>query len=592
MDAAAARTAEVVGIAAVRERLARWTDPAASTSRGEVALWCALTAIALTLRILTVVQRSGTATLRGMVDTPIYVTLAQRLPQENWLPSEGLYMSPLYPYLLALLPAGLSAGVALVLLVQAAGGAAAGVALACVARRFGGALAGVASLVLAAFAAPLALYDASLLADAPAFACFAAAMALWMLQPDKARAQLAAGMLAALAYLFRANLLPAILGWAAWRLWCERRGALRALLLLLAPLAIAMLGLASINQRAEGHFTPRSFNAGQNLYIGNNPQADGGYTLLNEIHPADMMGRGAAERVAQRPLDAAEVERFWRDQALRFLREHPHAALSLAARKLLLCLHAYEFPQMEALALVRQESAALRFCFVGFALLLPLAVTGAFAAHAARRRELMPLWIALLGSVVICVVFFVNGRLRLPLWAPLLPLAGLGVAALVRAGLERRRRAWIVLAAGVLLTAAIARYPTHAAYRHSLSAARYAVLEALAGNRAAAGVWMQRETEYEREPGSWSESPDLESTFSQHAQTRWLLAMERAAAWYVMGDPQRAYADMLGAADALPQSRRAQEGLVEIADTLLRQGLGDASVFAAQQRAQNRLERL
>jgi hypothetical protein len=277
---------------------------------------------------------------------------------------------------------------------------------------------------------------------------------------------------------------------------------------------------------------------------------------------------------------------------LRFLRENPQAALSLAARKFLLCLHVYEFPQMECLPLVREESAALRVCFVGFALLLPLAIAGASATSAISRRQLMPLWIALVGSVAICVVFFVNGRLRLPLWAPLLPLAGLGVSATVRAVLESRRRALIALAAGAVLTATIARYPTHAPYRHALSAARYAVLEGLANRREAADRWMRRESEYERQGSTWSESPDVETTFAQHAQTRWLLAMERAAAWFVMGDPQRAYQDMLGAADALPQSRRAQEGLVAIAGVLLEQGLGDASVAAAQQRAQGRLERL
>ena len=576
----------------MKTRLLRWTQAGSSWSRGESAVWIALALLGLALRVWTVVERSGTATLRGMVDSQIYVMLAQRLPQDGWLPSEGLYMSPLYPYLLALLPAGLSEGVALALLVQALGGVVAILALAWVARKFGGSLAGVATLALGAFAASLAVYDASLLSDAPAFACFAVAMALCTAKPQQPRAQLVAGALAALAYLFRANLMLPILGWAAWRLWCERRRGLRAVVLLLAPLALAMLGLAAINQRAEGHFTPRSFNAGQNLYIGNNPQADGGYTHLNEIHPGDMMGRAAAERAAQRLLDAAEVERFWQDQALRYLREEPAAVLGLAARKFLMSFHPFEFPQMEALPLVRQESTALRLCFVNFALLLPLAIAGASTLSAGARRELMPLWLALLGSLAICVVFFVNGRLRLPLWAALLPLAGLGIAALLRAVLERRRRAIVSLAAGILITAAIARYPTHAPYRLALSSARYAVLEALAGNREAAGTWMLRESEYERSDGSWSESPSLDATYAQHVQTRWLLAMERAAAWYVIGDLQRAYLDMLGAADALPQSRRAQEGLVEIAATLLRQGLGDASVAAAQSRAQERLSRL
>jgi len=565
-------------------RLAEWTEPGAARTRAETLCWILALAAGLGLRLAAAAERSATATLTGMVDSQIYLQLAAHLRSSGWMPPEGFYMSPAYPYGLALL--GTKVGAVLpVLILQSLYGVVALAALGLVSRRFGGALAGIVTVFLGAFAAPVAIYDVSLLSDGPSFAFMAVALALWTLRPESQRSALLGGILAALAYALRANFLLPVLGVALLRV----RGPWRRTAAIVGPLVVVLFVLAIVNQRVEGHFTPRSFNAGQNLYIGNNPDADGGYTTLNEIHPGDMMGRAAAESARGRRLDAAEVEQFWNQHARSFLARNPGEAVTLALRKLVLFLHPYELPQMEALALVRRESVAIRMMFVGLGLVLVLAIVGATALRRHEHRAFAPFWIALAAAAFTCVVFFVNGRLRLPMWHTLLPLAGIGATALIA---RRERSLWVASAVGIVLLALLAFYPTHGPYRNALSAARYAVLETLAGNRDAGSEWMVVEQEIEAAPaGIWSR-PEVASTFAQHEQSRALLKTERAAAWFVLSDLQRAYRDMVAAADALPKNSRAQEGLIQICTQLLDSGMGDREVAAARQRAAARLQAL
>jgi hypothetical protein len=554
--------------------------------RASIFVFALLALFALVMRIWAATERVATSTLVGMVDSQIYMQLARSLPAHGWIPEQGFYMSPLYAYLLAVLR--VDAGNPWPILIAQSLVAVAGlIALALVAQRCAGQLAGWATLCLGALSAPVAVYDVSILSDGPSFALMAMGLSLLVLRGDSWRSLLGAGCCFALGYALRANfLLPAFLC-GIWLLAARRRIAWVYAL----PLVAALLAVAAVNHAAEGQFTPRSYNAGQNLYIGNNAAADGSYTTLNEIHPGDMMGRAAAERACGHRLSASEVEDFWRQQTLQFVTKQPGSAAILLLRKFALFFHPHEMPQMEALDLVRRESLALRISMVGVAMLLPLAAAGAIGLGPGRHRALLPFWISLGSTLLICLLFFVNGRLRLPIHLTLLPLAGIGVAALLGAVAEiQPRRAVTGLIAGLVLVFLLALYPTHAPYRNALSAARYAVLEALAGQRERAREWMRVAGEFEDARGSLWSRPPLAATIGSHPEARWLLQAERAAAWFVLDDLRRAFAEMSPAADAMPRNMRAQEGLLEICGRLTESGMGGPEVDAAARRARSRLQ--
>lgn len=548
----------------------------------ERGIWGVAMAVGAALRLSAVMERAGRATLLDQIDSRIYRQLADALSASP-VPAEGFFMSPAYPYWLTVFsPEGPFPPL---LILQSLLGLGAVAALALVARRLGGPVAGIGTLALGVFAGPLVLYDTSVLPDGPAFALLAGSLALVTLRPDGTlRRLLLAGLLGALAYGLRSNLLPPLLLTAAWLAWRNRPGGWRPALAFVAPLLVGMLGIAALNQAAYGRFTPRSFNAGQNLYIGNHPGTDGTYTPVNGIHPGDMLGREVAQTARGRPLDAAEVEAYWREQANRFLTADPGATLGLWLRKLVLVLHPYDIPQMESLFLTREESTATRLAWVGFGWVLVLAVTGVLHRPSAGARNGAPLTAVAVAAIAICVVFFVNGRLRHPLWIALLPWAGLGVAAITGwiRNTTPRRGAW-TLAVGLALWGGLSLYPAHATFREAMSACRYATLEALGGDRSAAREWMAVQ-------GRLTDRPDLESTFRTHPESRWLLALERAATWFTLGELRRAFDDLAPAAEALPTSQRAQQGLVQVCDRMLQQGLGGPEVRAARQRALRRLQ--
>jgi len=551
-------------------------------ARIERGIWGIALAIGAALRLGAAWERAGRATLLDQIDSQIYRGLADALSNSP-VPAEGFFMSPAYPYWLVALPA--EGSLPPILVLQAVLGLGAVAALALVARRLGDPVAGVATLLLGVFAGPLVLYDTSILPDGPAFALLACALAVVVLRPATRWPVLAAaGLLGALAYALRSNLLPPLVLTAVWLSWRHRPGGWRPALAFVAPLLAVMVGIAALNQAAEGRFTPRSFNAGQNLYIGNHPGSDGTYTPGNEIHPGDMLGRTAAERARGRPLDAAEVESYWRERANAFLTQDPGATLGLWGRKLLLTLQPYDIPQMESLFLTREESTATRLAAVGWGLVLALAVTALAAGAGPGLLRTAPITAVALTGIAICVVFFVNGRLRHPLWIALLPWAGWGAAAGVAwiRGTHPRTGAW-ALAVGLALWGGLSLVPTHATYREAMSACRYATLEALSGDRSAARDWMAVQDRL-------AAKADLERTFRASPQSRWLLALERAAAWFTLGELRRAFDDLAPAAEALPTSRRAQEGLLQVCDRMLQQGLGGADVRNARQRALRRLQ--
>jgi Tfp pilus assembly protein PilF len=125
-------------------------------------------------------------------------------------------------------------------------------------------------------------------------------------------------------------------------------------------------------------------------------------------------------------------------------------------RKLLYLAWSYEIPNNKSFAFVcEQESRLLRDLPVRWWLLLALAAVGAAAAHAGDRR--LTWWIAafLVLYAVGVVLFFVNGRFRLPMWPALAVLAGGALPAVIDAVRARQPRKLAVYAVTFLLVAVL-----------------------------------------------------------------------------------------------------------------------------------------
>ena len=405
---------------------------------------------------------------RPAMDSAEYDRWARELAAGDWIGREPFFQAPLYPYLLGALYRVAGRSLDLVYLAQIALALA---ALALVRRAADRALGPPHGLVAAALGAvylPWVFHDVQLAKESPALLVTAlllerlgaAAAAGDARRQSSAAAPtlgrwLAAGGALGLLALLRENalLLVPFLAPLALRPRVPRRAALARLAVFLAGVALPMAPVAARNAALGGGFLPTTFQGGVNLWIGNNPDADGTYRPLVPGKQVPAQERAEARRLAEqaegRALGDAEVSRHWVGRVLAWARAEPARFARLQAAKLLLFLTPYEWPDAVDYYWMKSRSPALALPGLEWGALLPLAAAGLVLARR-RRRELAPLLLFELGWLVATVAFFLFARYRLPAVPGLLALAAVPVVALGDAWRAGRRSGAALGAAAVV----------------------------------------------------------------------------------------------------------------------------------------------
>jgi len=316
-----------------------------------------------------------------------------------------------------------------------------------------------------------------------------------------------AGALLGLFALIRPNILLFGLVLPAWLWWVGRRSAgRRRILKSVAGFGFGVLVLvlpASLrNYRAAKDWVLISSNAGINLYIGNNPAADGlvaqelpGLGRFHTCYDYPALVRSVEQRVGQ-PLRHSQVSRWFARQALEFVRSNPGRFLALTGRKALLFWHPQEIAHNKEIGFERRRSRALRVLAVlpgGFARMLSLAVlglglcigrprSGGADGSAASRECVMPVVTLCLLFVAFYFLsflpFFMAARYRVPILPCLLLFAAVALVRFAEALAARRlNRAAAGATVWLLLLFLFSRdpfgYRTSAAEAHFLEGVAY-----------------------------------------------------------------------------------------------------------------------
>lgn len=330
-----------------------------------------------------------------------------------------------------------------------------------------------------ALCGPQLFYETRLLAD-PAVA-FVTLLAAWTFvrqteAPSIPRA-LALGVSLGLATLGRPNIALVALPIALLLLRPSESSTLaRRFGHLAAATAAAVLLLAPVvwfnGQR--GAFSPSAASGGINLYIGNHADADGtwripgGWTLKQDTAELPREAQRIAEVAERRPLSAGEVNRYWRNEALRLRLSDPIGTLQLGWQKFRLALQSDEVPDNRTYEYDRQFMGILSLpLFPPAGIFIAFGLPGLALLLARGRHRAMLLLFGLLLPLGTMLLFFVVGRYRLP-W---LPLLAIGAGAFVEWGraqlaVQQERR----LLAGLLVVLALSLlsfWPGRAShYRH------------------------------------------------------------------------------------------------------------------------------
>ena len=362
----------------------------------------------------------------------------------------------LYPWFVAATYAASKGVLLFTLQVQALLDALTCVAAAWIARRHFGAAAGVVAGVLLALCGPLVFYSGALLT--PTLVTFLATLALAALTlwqgNGRARWTAVAGLLVGLATLARGNnalLVPLALPGFLLVSKDGRGPALKAWATF-AACAFAPALLATLrNFAVAGHPVPVAANYAA-FWIGHNPLANGLYVLppwaTSGEYAHEVWGLNAAiAHQVGHPMTLAETAHWLFDQGVRWALEHPGAELRLLVTKFRYFWNAIEPPTNLSFHFARAWSPLLAFLPVGFGVLGPLGLLGAWWAGA-RERAFLLAWI--LAGLLTALLFYVSAEYRLPVVPAIAVLASFAVVEIVRAAARRANSRRLVEAAVAL----------------------------------------------------------------------------------------------------------------------------------------------
>ncbi|HUT53836.1 MAG TPA: tetratricopeptide repeat protein [bacterium] len=375
-----------------------------------------------------------------------------------------------YPWLLGGLYYFFGPGLILPRLVQMALGLASIVLVHRIAARLFNKGAALAAALLFGLYWPQMLFEQRIL-DATLFTFLNLA---WLLgavravESGRARAWAATGLLIGAAAVVRPTpviCLAALFVWLMYRAARERSQApaLGALAMLAACLIIILPVMAG-GRLASGHWSLLQAEGGLNLYIGNNPDADG----TPYARPGGVYDRLQALPVAEAGItDPAGQDRFYMKKIFEFMRRDPARFWKLQLKKAALLVNHRELRASVNPEFQRSLFPALRLPLPGFGVILALALAG-LPALRWRRRGHQVFMIHLAAFAGFTVATVVSSRYRLPLAAGMMVLAGagameLGRAALLMRGKEQGRRGRLPRAAApvalMLLGLGLSRLP-------------------------------------------------------------------------------------------------------------------------------------
>lgn len=421
-----------------------------------------------------------------------------------------IYALPGYPALLTVLYRTAGRNPDLVRAIQSLLGAL-GCGLTClIGGKILGAGGGLLAGLILVFYGPVIFFEGRLLPAAPALFFSLLSLAWWVYLPkaDRLISWVAGGFLLGLAAIFApANLLFALLLLLFWIPSRRNTGPSlfwKETLAVIGILAV-LLPFAARNSRLAGGPVLLTAHSGINFFIGNNPEANGGFRTPIFLTPSATGiitdSRREAERRTGRELSPAEVSRFWFGEGWRHLAANPGTGLRTWCEKLRLIFSPREYFDIGSEAESGEPVKLFGFRLLTFGLLFPPALFGIFCLPR-REPARRPLFFYLAGQVAAILLFFYQGRGRLLIVPVLAVLAAGTVRFLWQTLRERKLKRAAVVAILLAVFAAVTRSRSRVEMRSETNLLLFWAQKAIiAGNKSSARELAGRATALHPELG-------------------------------------------------------------------------------------------
>ncbi|TWU03151.1 tetratricopeptide repeat protein [Neorhodopirellula pilleata] len=402
--------------------------------------------LAWIVRAIHVWQTADVPTVRFLLgDAAGYFAWATRIASGNWYGDETFYQAPLYPYFLAVCIKYLGLSVPGIRLIQAFLGSLGVGLIGLTAGGMFGRKSGLIAAVMLAFYPPAIFYDGILQkASLVGFlVCLLLTATVWMQRKRTVWSSTGIGIVLGFLVLARENALLWIPLYPVWMLWPGPETNTKKRILLTSAyafgLSMILLPVAARNASLGGEWSPTTFQAGPNFYIGNNRQSDGIYRPIVPGHETPIYERSDAVRIAEatlgQELSAREVSQFWMGEAFKEMGADPGRWVQLMIQKSFMLINRFEVPDVESLEVYRASSALLQLNLVwNFGILCPLAMWGLMTTFDEAKREgrkhdlIFHALILVMAAAV--VLFFILGRYRFAMVPLLIPFAAKGSIAI------------------------------------------------------------------------------------------------------------------------------------------------------------------
>jgi len=157
--------------------------------------------------------------------------------------------------------------------------------------------------------------------------------------------------------------------------------------------------------------------SGLHLYIGNNPDTTGIYVTVPGIRRSPYGHYYDAKLLAEtrtgKTMKDSQVDKYWKNQSFKFVREHPFRAFKLAVRKLMLTINYDEIQNNYKYGFFVENYLPFKLFNIpiNFGLLFVIGTLGFLFSDFKYRKFILCCFIMMYFSVSI---IFVTGRYRLP----------------------------------------------------------------------------------------------------------------------------------------------------------------------------------
>jgi len=386
--------------------------------------------LCVALRLLYIYQSVDTPLLYALAaDSKAYDSFARLLLDGAAARRDFLFLNPLYPFFLVVIYALCGYSHLAVVLVQAAIDTASCMLLFFIGSAVFNKKTGIVAACIYGCYGTVIFYTGILLVPIVVIFLMLLSFAALILAERNARHWFffAAGFLLGVASLGMPNILLVFFVLTLFLLLPVKKQIslrIKAGIFFIAGFALVFSLITLRNSSIEGGFSPFSVLGGLNFYIGNNPQATGGFQLPAGISSSPIeqfkTAISYAEHATGRTLTPSQASRYWLMRGLEFIQGHPYDVIRLYLKKTAFFWRKEEIPINIDYSFCRTLIPLLRLPLFSFGLLAPLGILGTLLAL--RRRASLGLALVILSYMISVLVFFINDRYRLPV-VPFLILA-------------------------------------------------------------------------------------------------------------------------------------------------------------------------